>query len=425
MTRSRRATLLSVLAFVAMTAIVTFRTWHNVNVPGRPDLPLYGLHDFRDVLYYPARAMLDGRNPFAAETYVPAYPVARPLAPYAPTTLLLHTPFALMPYPTARWVHYGINVLLILVLAWMCLRECGVRVTAALTFGLGALLLATRPAHMTLYIGQCALYMVIGAYVALQYGRRRPWLAGLGLALACVKPTYGAPLAMVMLVRRDFRAVAWGLAVTAALLAAIGGILVVEGGGLTPLLVSFRDSYTRLLQDVSANPTSSVIRLDVVAFLSRLLGHELPRAVEAAISGVVLGVGLCAVWVIDGTPVDEGRLLSTMIACLTILTFTYHQAYDGLLLALPAVALATADDRMGMGRAVPFWIRCALLALMLVPALNYGATDTVLALVGLQREHMLWRLLTSANSIALTAALALAVVATFRAAVPTRRLARA
>ena len=41
MTRSRRTTLLSVLAFVAMTAVVTFRTWHNVNVPGRADLPLY------------------------------------------------------------------------------------------------------------------------------------------------------------------------------------------------------------------------------------------------------------------------------------------------------------------------------------------------------------------------------------------------
>src|SRR6185369_4981428 len=82
MSRSRRMTLLSVLAFVAMAAVVTWRTWHNVNVPGRVDLPLYGLHDFRDVLYYPARAMLDGRNPFAAETYVPAYPVARPLAPY-------------------------------------------------------------------------------------------------------------------------------------------------------------------------------------------------------------------------------------------------------------------------------------------------------------------------------------------------------
>ena len=143
-TRSSR-TVLCVLAFVAMASVVTLRTWHNVNIPGRADLPLYGLHDFRDVFYYPARATLDGRNPFAADTYVPAYPVARPLAPYAPTTLLLHMPFALMPYPVARWVHYAMNLLLVLVLAWICLRECGVRVTAALTFGLGALLLATRP----------------------------------------------------------------------------------------------------------------------------------------------------------------------------------------------------------------------------------------------------------------------------------------
>jgi hypothetical protein len=118
-------------------------------------------------------------------------------------------------------------------------------------------------------------------------------------------------------------------------------------------------------------------------------------------------------------------VLSTTIACLTILTFTYHQAYDGLLLALPAVALWTADDRAGIGRAVPFGMRCALLALILVPAINYGASDTVIAEVGLTRDGVLWRAITSANSIALTTALALCVAATLRAVAPTPRLARA
>ncbi len=415
MTRRDRRTVLCVAAFVVMAAVVTLRTWHNANVPGRPDLALYGLHDFRDVFYYPARATLDGRNPYAADSYQPAYPVARPLAPYAPTTLLLHMPFALMPYTTARWVHYAMNLLLLLVLARMCLHECGVYATTALTFGLGALLLATRPAHMTLYIGQCAIYVVIGAYLALQYGRRRPWVAGLGLALACVKPTYGVPLALVMLVRRDFRALAWGAGVTAVLLAIICGILVVDGGGVTPLIVSFRDSYTRLLQDTSANPASSIIRLDVVALVARLLRHEIGRTLEMAISLTVLAVGLWSVWIVDGTPLDERRLLSTTIACLMTLTFTYHQAYDGLLLALPAVALWTADDRAGLGRAVPFVLRCLLVALMLVPAVNYGATETLLRAFGLKSDHGMWRLITSANSIALTAALLLCVLATMRA----------
>jgi len=277
---------------------------------------------------------------------------------------------------------------------------------------------------MTLYIGQCAIYVVIGAYLALQCGQRRPWVAGLGLTLACIKPTYGAPLALVMLVRRDFRALAVGIAVTAVLLAIICGILVVEAGGVAPLVVSFRESYTRLLEDTSANPTSSIIRLDVVALAARLLRHELAPKAEMAISLTVLVIGLWSIWLVDGTPLDERRLLSTTIASLTTLAFTYHQAYDGLLLALPAVALWTADDRVGIGRAVPFLLRCVVLALMFVPALNYGATETLIHAGGLNSEHGLWRLITSANSVAVTGALMVCVWATIRASAPPR-LARA
>src|SRR6187455_1187251 len=137
----RRATILGIAAFFAMVAIVAFRTWSNACLDGYPLLPLAGFHDFRDVLYYPAAATLDGRNPYDADVYLAHYPVARPLAPYAPTTLLLHLPLALFPFEVARWAHFALNLLLVLLLAWMSLRETGARATAAAAFGLGALIL--------------------------------------------------------------------------------------------------------------------------------------------------------------------------------------------------------------------------------------------------------------------------------------------
>ena len=61
---------------------------------------------------------------------------------------------------------------------------------------------------------------------------------------------------------------------------------------------------------------------------------------------------------------------------------------------------------------------------MFVPALNYGATETLIHAVGLNSEHGLWRLITSANSVAVTGALMVCVWATIRASAPPR-LARA
>ena len=90
--------------------------------------------------------------------------------------------------------------------------------TIAATLGLTALLLLSRPGHMNLLLGQVTAQVVIGAYVALRWARTRPLLAGMGLALATLKPTYGVPLALLMLFGRgDLGAVVVGVALSGAL----------------------------------------------------------------------------------------------------------------------------------------------------------------------------------------------------------------
>lgn len=408
-TRSR--TIAMALAFVAMTGVVALRTARNLNVAGQPNLPGGdGLHDFRDVLYYPVVAVLDGRNPYDAVTFMGNYPVARPLAPYAPTTLLLHLPFGVLPYAVAEWTHFALNAALMLALAWLCLRACGLAPTAARVFGLGTLILLSRPAHMTLYIGQCSAYIVLATYVALVYARSRPALAGLALAVTCVKPTFGVPLGILLLVRRDLRPIAWGAGISVAALGVIGTVLARAAGGVLPLVATFRESYARLMQDPSANPASSIIRIDGVAFLGRLAGHTADPRVETLVTFALLAVGAAAVWRVERTRDD--RLWSTCVAGLTVLVCMYHQAYDGLLLALPLTALMTGRLGTGGSRAEAA-ARALAIAAMLVPVTNYVATDTFVDALGFTGAAR--TAIASVNGAAVVVAFAVVVALALRA----------
>ncbi len=391
--------------FLLAATMITLRTARHLNVAGRPDLPGYGLHDFRDVLYYPAVAVLDGHNPYDAASFRSTYPVARPLAPYAPTMLLLHLPFGLLPYRLAEWTHFAMNLTLILCLAYVCLDACGLPAVPATTFGLGALILLGRPAHMTLYIGQCAAYLVLATYLALLLAERRPLLAGLALAVACAKPTFGLPLCVVLLVRGDRAPLVWGLGIAAVLAGVMVAVLAPAAGGVLPLLVSIRESYARLMQDPSANAASSIIRLDAVALAGRLFG---PTA-EGAATLAFLGIGAAAVWRIMQRGGADGRLRSACVACVMILACMYHQSYDGLLLTLPVVALASG--RLGRGAAPP--ARALALFAMAVPLINYLATDTV---VDALRVGAAGRaLIGSVNGTALLVAFVALVLVTVRA----------
>jgi hypothetical protein len=381
-----------VVLFLLVGGLIALRTAWNLNVPGHPEFPGYGLHDFRDVFYYPAVAVLDGHNPYDPTVFRSTYPVARPLAPYAPTMLLLHLPLGLLPYQVAEWTHFTLNMTLMLILAYLCLEACGLPTVTASVFGLGVLILLGRPAHMTLYIGQCAAYLVAATYLALLLGERRPVLAGLALAVACAKPTFGIPLCAVMLARGDRAALVWGLGIAALAGAAMVAVLAPAAGGIGPLVVSIRGSYARLMQDPSANAVSSLIRLDVVA----LVGHLGGQAAESATTLLIIAAGTTAVWRITRAGRPDARLRSACVACVMILACMYHQSYDGLLLTLPLVALAS-----GRLAAAPMTRALALVA-MLVPLANYLATDTAVGALGV--SGMARTILGSVNGAALLVA---------------------
>jgi hypothetical protein len=413
----RTRTLLAATAFALMTAVVGARTIRNLNIPGSPHEERYGGQDFRDNFYYPSVAMLDGRNPYDARDYLARYPVDRPLPAYSPVSLAVHLPFALLPFQAAEAAYFLASALLLLVLTRLALDGAGVPVTAARVLGIGALLVLSRPGHQTLFLGQCTVLVVLGVAMALVLARRLPWLAGAGLALACLKPSYGLPLGLLMLFRGDTRAFFRGAGIAAVAGGAAAAGPVLAAGGPRAFLESVRGSMAIVANDASFNEPSSLIRIDIAGLVGRFTGR--PPGVAGAILGTILliGAGVIlrsqAVRARDARRPDAPRPLSDGLACLAILLSVYHQSYDALLLALPVVALALADGAKAWPPETA-WRRRFVLALLLVPGVNYLATHTLVERMG--PAHLAWLLIATANGAAILLAFALSTEMAIRPA---------
>jgi Glycosyltransferase family 87 len=346
-------------------------------------------------------AFLDGRNPYDQAAQAGAYPVGQGFPPYLPLTLVAHLPFGLVPHEEADALYAVAVLALTAVLAMLALGGAGIRVTTAATLGLTALLLVSRPGQMNLLLGQVTAQVVIGAYVALRWARTKPLVAGLGLALATLKPTYGVPLAVLMLLGRgDVAAVAAGAAISATLCLVALVPLVHAAGGVAPFVTSLGGSATAFSSEHTSNAWSSFARIDVVALAARVLG----RVPEGGV-GLMLGVAVTAAALVALRRLrGDGRAptvqLGVGLICLTVLIASYHQAYDALLLTQPAVALGAGS--WGRGVVAPPALRWTVLALLAVPAVNFLASGTMVA--GLNIGGPAWLAVTAANPLALLAA---------------------
>ncbi len=391
---TRQWTVVTAVLFVAIVALLAYRATTKLNIPGSPDGEHLWLSDFRDAVYYPVVAFLDGHNPYDAPAYLRTYPVWQTLALYSPLTLLVHLPLGLLPYTAAEIAYFAATVLLTLALAYVTLTLCGARSTPAAVFGAGTLLLLSRPGYTNLLLGQCTLQVVFGSYLALGYARRRDWLAGAGLALATLKPTFGGPLVLLMLARGNARAVVIGLAVAAVLSIAVTTELAYASGGLLPFLATLPANYAATAAEAMVDPSSSPIRVDAVALVGRLLARAPVTAEELAISLAVLGGAMIGLRRLAARQHERGwQLVSAALVCLTILVCTYHQVYDLLLLAWPIAILVVYPDAVR-----PIYtpiLRWILLALLTFPAINHLISDRAMSFVG--GMHGWWLVLASLN----------------------------
>jgi len=404
-TADRTRAVLAAAAFLVLACALSYRAVALRAVDGSAS---WVLGDFRNAVYYPVVAWLDGHNPYDVAHQLAAYPATTKFPLYSPLTLLIHLPFGLLPVHAAEVLYYAVALVLVPVLALVVLEACGVARTPARVFGLAALILASRPGHQNLLLGQVTLQVTIGSYLALRYAHDRPSVAGLGLAVSTLKPTFGAPLAFLMLCRGAWRATTIGMALGGLLASAVALSLVHAAGSVASLVDSVRGSWDVSMVSSSAHPALSVSRIDAVALVARLLGRSPGTAATLGIAVGLLGVGGLGIRRLARQGNAEGDLGIALI-CLSVLTCTYHQSYDLLLLTLPLTMLAVGTPSLDVSPPMR-WTLCTLLGL---PAANYLATEGVVARLGLTGGW--WNAVTSVNGAAMLAAFALCTRAALRA----------
>jgi hypothetical protein len=361
---------------------------------------MWVFQDFRDAIYYPVVAFLDGRNPYDPG-YARFYPVDQAFTLYPPLLLLVFLPVGLLPFEWAEGIYYLLTLGLTVTLAYGALRGAEVQRTPARVLGFATAILLSRPGHMNLLLGQPTLPVVLGSYAAICYGRTRPWLAAAGLVAALLKPTFGVPLAVLLLLGRGdvVPVVAAGIATAVGSIVPLA-ILAWGAGGLGALGRSLLASWAAFGPSPGVDAASSWARLDAVALLGHALGTAPSGTVEIAVGIGILASAVVALRRLASVPSMAAGQVAAALVCLTVLVSNYHQAYDALLLALPIAALAG-------GTWAPPWApgaawRWTLLALVLVPWVNYLATWSFINTFHLHGDC--WRLATAANAAALLAA---------------------
>lgn len=388
--------------FALAAAVVGWRIWHRLDALVPPFAHDAALVDFRDAVYYPVVAFLDGANPYDRAFMLAHYPVNGTIGLYSPSTLLLHLPWGLLPYRAAELGFVMWSTALVVVLAAVAWRIAGVRADAGLVLGLAGVLVISRPGHWNLLLGQVALETGLATLAALWWGRTRPALAGVGLALATFKATYGLPLVLLMAARREWRALGIGLAAGAAL--TLGPALVlVSRVGMEGLVGGLLANYESRVATPKMSAAASTFRVDVVALVARMIGAVPNFAATAVLSGMVLAVAALALRRLAARADAPSRRRALAIAALAILLCTYHQQYDLVWLApLLAAAWPVAPLRRAQIPAL----------LVAVPFVNYVASGGMQRASGWSDAVVL--LPSSLNVVALLAAFAWLVRDAFR-----------
>src|SRR5205814_595034 len=133
---------LGVAALLAAAALVG---WHCSARMIRPEAPQDSAHtaaaDFRDVMYYPARAVLAGVNPYDGSannphSYANRFPAGNNFPLYSPLIFVPALPLAVLPLETSVVIWWLFTVGLTVVLAYVAWQWARTVPTIAMTTGL-------------------------------------------------------------------------------------------------------------------------------------------------------------------------------------------------------------------------------------------------------------------------------------------------
>lgn len=150
-----------------------------------------------------ARAFLAGKNPYSPQELAA---VKLDGLGHPPTTSFWFIPLALLDMQTMSKVLGTLSICMLLVQCWLILRELEVRFPLPLGLLIGVLVLYREWMRFHLHLAQISQlisFLLVLTWVALR--RRRDFLAGIPLGIACTLKLFPGLLAIFILVSRRLR----------------------------------------------------------------------------------------------------------------------------------------------------------------------------------------------------------------------------
>lgn len=411
------------LLFLTVLSAVAWRAYQHLPAKGLPAAQAWALSDYHCVIYYPCRAVWDGVNPYEAvggdpQGYLHRYPVRDLFPLYSPLILLLFAPLAMLPVEAGTIGFAALQAAMFVWLAYAALRVIARPPHAGNVWGLAALLLASQPGRAAFNSGQVAIFLALAAIGFLEWGDRHWRRSAALVAVSTAKPTFGGPIALLLVWRGDWRSALAGLAAgAAAFVLGVAGIFAhTDELSLSRLARVLSENQEQLSRDPDVVTASNKARIDLAASVEYLRAQPLPSGAGHLITVVCLAATAWAVWK-SRRPERQQHAAGTASALilLAMLVCTYHNVYDALVLVVPLAACAVAANA-DWREMPPAW-RWHIFALLLVPFINVLWTEGFGRLLGAAGiswggscsgvAGAIYRLACAANGLSLAAAWAM------------------
>jgi hypothetical protein len=337
-------------------------------------------------LYIQSKAWAQGKDPYSAQSFISLWPSGnrRPSwvdtdaangvlelkrgmpTPYPPSSLLVLSPFSLLPWAVAQplWMVLNIAAVVLSPFALLSICRCSLADLRARLFLAAAFALA--PFHTGLATGHLAMLaisLLVGTVWAARSGREKT--AGVLLAIVvCLKPTVAGGLLLFYLVRRQWKVA--GIACAAGAMIGILGASRLTIAGV-PWLASYLENIRRIFASGALTDFAGVdaIRFNLInaqVFFYSLLGNvSVAERLAQFVGTAFLGSWLWFCW----RRRAASELLEISAISVISLIPVYHRFYDAALLIWPlAWSLLLAGKRSN----------AAVTLVAIVPFLVPGAT---------------------------------------------------
>lgn len=335
-------------------------------------------------IYVPARAWLQGKNPYSADNFVTLYHLATNLevdrdgfrshSPHPLTALVVFSPLAALPWWLAHLLWTAL-IAAIIIPAILCLNTFLDGGGSHHRLALAAMTLALAPLHSGIAAGNVSIPAIALCSVAFWAADQdKENLAGALIAVAaCLKPQIGGLFLLYYLLRRRWKVALVAMGIGAAVF--VLGVVRLQWAG-TPWWNDFLENaraarHNRLMDFAIVDPLRFTMLNLQVPFYALW-----PSSLLANAAALFIGLGLWGRWawsdVRRAAPHAE-LLLASAFLVIGLLP-VYHRNYDATLLIFP-LCWALSPQAASYGRARVFVLLTMIPFLLPGPTLLQSLAD--------------------------------------------------